>query len=128
MGKGYHAYSYETQVLFYDPEDLKAVISGTSEPWEVLPYKTYSLSNTVIGGECSGMGAAAYDEESGLLYVTEQEAGPDGESVVHVWKADPFSAADVNNDGKIGFKDVFQSLKNGNLRAAILALNILAGF
>jgi lysophospholipase L1-like esterase len=128
MGKGYHAYPYETQVLFYDPEDLKAVISGTSEPWEVLPYKTYSLSNTVIGGECSGMGAAAYDEESGLLYVTEQEAGPDGESVVHVWKADPFSAADVNNDGKIGFKDVFQSLKNGNLRAVILALNILAGF
>ena len=128
MYKGYHAYPYETRVLFYDPEDLKAVISGTKEPWEVLPYVSHSLADTVIGGECAVLGAAAYDEERGLLYVTEQEAGPAGEPVVHVWKVDPFSAADVNNDGEIGFTDVFLALNKGNLRAVIVGLRVLADF
>jgi len=83
--KGYHAYPYEPQILFYDPEDLKAVVAGTKEPWEVLPYEIYSPADKMLGGECATLGAAVYDRERGLLYVAEREAGPSGETVVHVW-------------------------------------------
>jgi hypothetical protein len=83
---GYHAYPYEPQILFYDPEELKEVITGAKEPWEVLPYETHSAADEVIGGECALLGAAAYDRERGFIYVTEQEAGPFGETVVHVWE------------------------------------------
>lgn len=86
--KGYHAYPYEPQILFYDPEELKAVIAGTKEPWEVLPYEIYSPTDRMLGGECATLGAAAYDRERGLLYVAEQEAGPSGETVVHVWQVE----------------------------------------
>lgn len=83
---GYHAYPYEPQILFYDPEELKEVLAETKEPWEVLPYEVYSPTDKVLGGECAILGAVAYDRERGLLYVAEREAGPWGETVVHVWK------------------------------------------
>jgi hypothetical protein len=82
--KGYHAYPYEPQILFYDPAELEQVIAGTREPWEVLPYEVYSPLSEVIDQECATLGAAAYDQQRGLIYVTEQGAGPWGETMVHV--------------------------------------------
>jgi hypothetical protein len=84
--KGYHAYPYEPQILFYDPEELKEVMTGIREPWEVVPYEVYRPLNEVLDQECATLGATAYDQERGLIYVTEQEAGPWGETVVHVWE------------------------------------------
>jgi hypothetical protein len=84
--KGYHAYPYEPQILFYDPEELKEVMAGTKEPWEVVPYEVYSPLNEVLDQECATLGAATYDQERGLIYVTEQVAGPWGETAIHVWK------------------------------------------
>jgi len=84
--KGYHAYPYEPQILFYDPEELKEVIAGTRQPWEVVPYEVYRPLSEVLDPECATLGAAAYDRERGLIYVTEQTAGPWGETVVHVWE------------------------------------------
>jgi hypothetical protein len=84
--KGYHAYPYEPQILFYDPEELREVVAGTREPREVLPYEVYSPVDEVFDRECATFGAVAYDQEGGLMYVTEQEAGPWGETVVHVWE------------------------------------------
>jgi hypothetical protein len=86
--RGYHAYPYEPQMLFYDPEDLREVATGIQQPWEVVPYTVYSPGTEVMDRACSILGAAAYDQQRGLLYVTEQEAGPWGESVVHVWQVD----------------------------------------
>ena len=83
--KGYHAYPYEPQILFYDPEALKAVLAGTREPWQVLPYHVYSPLEETLDPACGTLGAAAYDRARGLLYVAEQEAGPEGETVIHVW-------------------------------------------
>ena len=85
---GYHAYPYEPRILFYDPEELQAVLAGAQEPWEVLPYETYNPADVVIGGECNFLGAAAYDRERNFVYVTEREAGPFGETVVHVWQVE----------------------------------------
>jgi hypothetical protein len=72
--KGYQAYPYEPQFLFYDPEALTEVVAGTREPREVLPYAVHTVEE-VLDQDCAALGAAAYDQESGLLYVTEQEAG-----------------------------------------------------
>jgi len=86
LSKGYLAYPYQPQILFYDPEELKEVIAGTREPWEVLPYEVYSPAEEVIDQECAILGAVTYDQERELIYVTEQAAGPWGETVVHVWE------------------------------------------
>jgi hypothetical protein len=83
--QGYHAYPYEPQILFYDPEDLRQVLAGSREPWEVLPYAVHTVKE-VFNAQCATLGAAAYDPERGLIYVTEMEAGPWGETAVHVWE------------------------------------------
>ena len=85
---GYHAYPYQPQILFYDPQELVEAQAGIKEPWEVLPYEVYVPTDEVFGGECATLGAAAYDRERGLLYVTEREAGPWGETAVHVWRVE----------------------------------------
>ncbi len=82
IDSGYHAYPYEPQILFYDPAEL----IGAETPWEVLPYETYRPMAEVFSGECAEPGAVAYDRERGLLYVSEREAGPWGETAVHVWR------------------------------------------
>ncbi len=84
MYKGYHAYPYEPQILFYDPQELTEVLAGTREPWEVLPYETHTVTE-VLGGECATLGAATYDEARGLIYVAEQTIGSGGRTAVHVW-------------------------------------------
>jgi hypothetical protein len=84
--QGYHAYPYQPQILFYDPAELTAVVAGTRQPWEVVPYAVYNPLDRVLRPECATLGAAAYDRARGLLYVTEEEAGPWGETVVHVWQ------------------------------------------
>ena len=83
--RGYHAYPYEPQILFYDPEELREVVAGSREPWEVLPYAVHRVEE-VLDAQCGTLGAAAYDPERGLIYVAEVEAGPDGETAVHVWE------------------------------------------
>jgi hypothetical protein len=84
--KGYHAYPYQARVLFYDPNELRAAIRSERDPWTVLPYVSMSAGHRVIGASaCNGLGDVAYDTEHQRLYVAEQTAGPNGETVIHVW-------------------------------------------
>lgn len=85
QSSGYHAYPYEPQILFYDPDELREVVAGSRQPWEVLPYAVHTVEE-VFDAQCGELGAAAYDPERGLIYVTETEAGPWGETAVHVWE------------------------------------------
>lgn len=84
--KGYHAYPYQPQILFYDPAELLNVVAGTQSPWEVLPYEVYVLTDEMLNPACAIPSAVAYDNIRRLLYITEREAGPSGETVVHVWR------------------------------------------
>jgi hypothetical protein len=88
MYKGYHAYPQEPQILFYDPQELVEVVAGTREPWEIVPYIVYKPVNEVINQECTVLGAVAYDQEMGLIYVAEHTGEPYGVTVVHVWKVE----------------------------------------
>lgn len=89
--KGYHAYPYQPQILFYDPEALKAVRSGAQEPWQVLPYQVMNIEDITYNAGCGVIGAAAWDPDNKTLYITEKEInavdhGIWGGTVVHVWK------------------------------------------
>ena len=85
MYKGYHAYPYEPQILFYDPEDINDVIAGSKDPWTVLPYEVYNPQDVMFDPDCGVLGAVAYDETRGLIYAVEQIAGESGEPAVNVW-------------------------------------------
>lgn len=84
--KGWHADPYEPQLLFYDPADLAAVAAGAKEPWTVLPYTIYRPVNELLRPDCAILNAVAYDAAHHLIYATESQAGPGGETVVHVWE------------------------------------------
>lgn len=86
--QGYHGYPYTAQILFYDPADLAARLAGTVEPWEVLPYATWTPAE-LWHQECPDVGGLAFDESSGRLYVAERLAGPFGEGVIHVYHLEP---------------------------------------
>ncbi len=92
MYKGYHAYPYAPQILFYDPADVLGVISGAKAPWTIQPYRAYRPETILFNPTCGILGAAAYDATRGLIYAAEQEAGPDGQIAVHVWRIDARTA------------------------------------
>jgi hypothetical protein len=97
--QGYHGYPYTAQILFYDPADLAARLAGTLQPWEVLPYATWTPAE-LWSQECPELGGLAFDEASGRLYVAERLAGPFGQGVIHVYLLAP---------AEVIFTDSFES-------------------
>lgn len=69
--KGTHSSSYACVCWLYDPADYLAVKQGLKQPWELQPYEIVQLPlqyqnwSPIIGG-------AAYDEETGKLYISHQ--------------------------------------------------------
>ena len=75
--KGEHAYPYTLYVWAYDANDLAAVHAGTKQPWDVVPYASWSLtdgSGNALLGNSEFSGGAAYDPVQNLLYVSEVNA------------------------------------------------------
>lgn len=83
--KGYHGYPYVPKVVFYDPVDLEARLSGALEPYEVLPYTEW-IPAELWAQECPAVGGMAFDEGTGRLYLAERLAGEWGEGIVHVYR------------------------------------------
>jgi hypothetical protein len=44
------------------------------------------LTPEMLDGACPELRAVAFDRNNGLIYVTEQTAGPSKKTVVHVWQ------------------------------------------
>lgn len=80
--KGTHAYPYRHQVWAYDALDLEAVRAGTKQPWELRPYAVWPLPGMAAAGAAT-IRSAAYDQPTGLLYVTTAFGE---EARVHVWR------------------------------------------
>ena len=85
--QGYHGDPSTAQVLFYDPADLAARLTGTLQPWEVLPYATWAPTE-VWAQECPSIGGVGFDEATGRFFVAERLAGPFGEGIIHVYRLD----------------------------------------
>ncbi|MFH1393859.1 MAG: hypothetical protein ABII71_05025 [Candidatus Micrarchaeota archaeon] len=92
-GRGWWSESIQAQILFFDPAGLASVARGEMETWEPQPYAVMSIDNVLFEpgydyemDKMYSLGAAAYDQENGLLYIFERLADADGNSIVHAWK------------------------------------------
>lgn len=95
--RGWWSSRFDAQVIFYDPAELAAVVSGKMQPHAPQPYAVLDIDqhlflNATVEATMLGtadqrkyrIGAMAYDRERGFLYVLELFAdGP--KPVVHVW-------------------------------------------
>lgn len=72
------------ELVFYDPEDFRARISGALQPWEVIPYATWRPPH--LWRAYSAIGGIAYDQTNRIFYMIEREIGPGAEAIVHVYQ------------------------------------------
>jgi hypothetical protein len=99
--RGWWSSRWDAQLILYDPADLARVAAGEIESWEPQPYASLDIDEHLyldppawdlqdLGWDVQRryrIGAAAYDRNSGLLYVLELYA--DGaKPVVHVWRVE----------------------------------------
>ncbi|MCA9997330.1 MAG: hypothetical protein KDE56_16340 [Anaerolineales bacterium] len=88
--KGYHGDPYEPQILFYDPADLAASARGEVEPWDVLPYERWTVTD-ILFPTCEGfLPGAAFDTDNGYLYIIQPGADTvsdefEPQPVIHVF-------------------------------------------
>ncbi len=89
--RGYWAQDYQAQLIFFSPADLAAVARGERQTWEIQPYATLILDETLFDPQINPgsykrdlVGAIAFDREHGWLYLMELLA--DGsQPLIHVW-------------------------------------------
>jgi hypothetical protein len=82
--KGTHAHPYEYYVWAYDATDLAAVKKGARQPWDILPYATWTLRLPFSEPGDARLNGAAYDAATGRLFVSQ--AFGDGEyPLIHVF-------------------------------------------
>jgi hypothetical protein len=93
--RGFWAMDYQGVVLFFDPVDLGRVAQGQMETFDPQPYGILDLTpylyDPMINVEIYKrdlIGAAAFDRDSGLLYIIERLAD-EYKSVVHVFQTAP---------------------------------------
>lgn len=119
--QGTHAYPYRHQVWAYDANDLLQVRSGAKQCWEMRPYAVWSLDD-MASDNCADMEGAAFDPDTGRLYVTTSYGE---EPRVHVYRIDVPQAevtrdGDINGDGRCDALDAV-------VTANVIAANLPAG-
>jgi len=115
--RGYWADSIRAQILFYNPEDLAAVVQGTKQSWEPQPYAVLDINDYLFNPGYDYwnqkrllLGAACFDRERGFLYIIERRAD-DEKSIVHVWKVKAGSTRVERNFQNLDF-ELFQNYPN----------------
>jgi hypothetical protein len=86
--KGQHAYPYQYQVWAFDLADWASVKAGLKQPWEPVPYATWTLGLPTTDPSWRGIGGVGYDPATQLLYVAQLRADPDGYAsrpIIHVF-------------------------------------------
>jgi hypothetical protein len=87
--KGTHAYPYRYQVWAYDANDLVAVKNGTKQAHAVEPYSVWNFNLPFEGsGGQHLIGGAAYDAQTGRIYVSQQCSDTNCAPVIHAFKVD----------------------------------------
>lgn len=80
--KGGHAYPYVFQVWAYDAMDLAAAASGRKRPWDIRPYRTWTL-DLPLSAEFRQLTAVAWDESRRRIFLAANHRG--GERLIHVF-------------------------------------------
>jgi len=92
-GKGYQADDYAACILFYNPDDLAAVVHGEMQKNEPQPYTWVFMDSLMFMSGCtrSTLAGTAYDRAHNLLYISEIGADTlpgtyDTRPLIHVWR------------------------------------------
>lgn len=81
--KGTHSYPYVKIALAYDANDLIAVKQGLKQPWEPVPYATWTLTEP-FQSQTKQIGGVSFDAATSRVFLTglyEDVATP----VIRVW-------------------------------------------
>jgi hypothetical protein len=73
-GKGCHAYPYVAFVWAYRAQDLARVAAGTAQPWDLVPYATWSLPIPFGADGNDQIAGAAYDPATQRIYLCQYNA------------------------------------------------------
>lgn len=83
---GEHAWPYRYQVWAYDVNELAKVRSGDLKPYEPKPYAVWRFTIPFENqNDRHYAGGIAYNQKLKQLYFVQQNAGPYGEPIVHVF-------------------------------------------
>ena len=114
-GKGCHAYPYVAYVWAYRAQDLARVAAGTAQPWELVPYATWTLPLPIGPYGYTAIAGAAYDPATQRIFLSQYNAYS-ACPVIHVykvavpapattyaaWRAQLFTGADLASDAISG--------------------------
>ncbi|MBF0103932.1 MAG: fibronectin type III domain-containing protein [Deltaproteobacteria bacterium] len=90
--KGGGARSYESMMIFYNPDDLASVANGSltstaPQPYAAIVLDDYLLKKNTYSPDTKALlGETAYDREGNLLFVIENNVAVPKVDIIHVWK------------------------------------------
>ena len=136
--RGWWAAEARSRIIFFDTDQLAAVVLGNMESYEPQPYAYLDIDDvfyrTHALNEQNRVGAAAFDEVRGLIYVMEIRGDGD-KSLVHVWKVNAAGAAPSlspkdgiwkSSDGVVNL--YIQKYATGSCAVVILTSGVYAAF
>lgn len=89
---GEFAYPYRNMVWAYDANDLLAVKLGQKNPWDIVPYATWTVTlPTEPTAGVENLGGVSFDPATGRVYLTEMGFDPGGSGVCPAPCAAPMS-------------------------------------
>ncbi len=90
--RGWWSTTFTAQFIFFDPNEIAAVVAGKKKPYEPQPYAVMEIDDRLFAikskQQLRHMGAASFDRERGFLYVFEFR-GDEDKCLVHVWHVRP---------------------------------------
>jgi PKD repeat protein len=118
--KGGKSDRFEGMFVFYDPDELKAVVDGEMDPNQPQPYAALNIEDVLFDDNTDSaserykrISDVSYDREHGILYVFEP-LNENARSIVHVWKIKDDKSpilGDIDNNGEINLTDAIIVLK-----------------
>jgi hypothetical protein len=87
--KGTHAFPYVYQVWAFDANDLIAVKHGSTTPYEIKPYATWTIHLPFENSnDAHALGGVAYDAQHQLIYLSQLSEDVNASPLIHVFKVD----------------------------------------
>lgn len=86
VSHGPHTQPYKNKIWAYDANDLAKVKAGTMQPYDILPYKIWTIDIEFHDWNPAGViNGVAYDAVHGRIFVSQDSTDPPGYSIIHVF-------------------------------------------
>lgn len=68
--QGGHGYPYRLVAIAYDESEIAAVINGTKNPWEAVPYDAWPITYLLDPGDTCDLHGVGHDMVNRIIYVS----------------------------------------------------------